>query len=176
LALPEELALFNLPIAQLAAQVSIAADLALSYPQDYKAFLASLAGNYEAFTNGPRAGPPSLQPSPASSVPGPRQRLYRSGARGRAAPANEVSERDIYRGHLVRGGVDALQLYVGQGWRRFVRISAVLISGILGLVWVSFLDIRPGLRIAYVLSALVLGGLISWFLRDLVAIVERLRG
>ena len=167
----EERALFNLPIEQLAAQVSLAADMAISYPGEYPALLEALAGQHDATASAPGAGT-GLRTAPSSATPGPSGKSAPNAA-DRAVAVSAVSERDIRLSYQVRSGVDALQL--GQGWRRTVRLGAVLISGLLGVIWVGFLDIHPGLRIAYILSALILGGFISWFLRDLVAIVERLR-
>lgn len=154
----EERALFNLPVDRLAAQVSLAADLALSYPGDYPSLLGALTGERRGTEGKPGAGE-SGKPHP-SNPPS-------KGAR--------VTDADVRLSYQVRGGVDRLQLYVGQGWRRTVRLSAVLISGVLGVIWVQFLTIYPSLSAAYVLSALILGGFISWVLRDLVAIIERLR-
>lgn len=147
----EERALFNLPVEQLAAQVSLAADLTLRYPREYGSLLDALTGQREDAERKPSA------------------------SNGNAV-ASEATERDIRLSYQVRGGVDGLQLYVGQGWRRTVRLAAVLISGLLGVTWFRFLKIYPSLSVAYILSALILGGFISWFLRDLVAIAERLRG
>ncbi len=166
----EERALFNLPIEQLAAQVSLAADMAISYPREYPALLEALAGQHDAPASAPSIATDE-RTAPSSGTPGPPGKSAPN-ADGRAVAVNE---RDIRLSYQVRSGVDALQLYVGQGWRRTVRLGAVLISGLLGVIWVGFLDIHPGLRIGYILSALILGGFISWFLRDLVAIVERLR-
>jgi hypothetical protein len=158
LAKSEEHALFNLPVEQLAAQISLAADLAVSYPTEYNGLLEALTGE-----------PVKLRKEPdikASNPPG--------GTRA-SAPVAVPTNLDIRRSYQVRSGVDGLQLYVGQGWRRTVRLGAVLISGVLGVIWVRFLNIYPTLSVAYILSGLILGGFISWFLRDLVAIVERVR-
>jgi hypothetical protein len=155
LARSEEHALFNLPVEQLAAQISLAADLAISYPTEYNDLLGALTGE-----SGKPKTDPSIKPTNPTDASG-----------GTRVP----TDLDIRQSYQVRSGVDGLQLYVGQGWRRTVRLGAVLISGVLGVIWVRFLNIYPNLSLAYILSGLILGGFISWFLRDLVAIVERLR-
>jgi hypothetical protein len=204
----EARALFNLPVDQLAAQVSLAADLALSEPGDYPNRLAVLTVGRDGATDkastgtgdkaDPHGGDPALGGEQASGGAGDQADPHRGdpASGGKQAtnppvhseppevitgppvpnePSRIVTDADVRLSYQVRGGVDGLQLYVGQGWRRTVRLSAVLISGLLGAIWVWFVDISASLSIAYVLSSLILGGFIAWVLRDLVAIVERLR-
>jgi hypothetical protein len=169
----EERALFNLPVEQLAAQISLAADLAVSYPSEYKNLLEALTGQpVEAAT---ATGIEATNPPGSAGGNLPHSGKSEPSASPSASTVNVPTDTEIRRSYQVRSGMDGLQLYVGQGWRRTVRLNAVLISGLLGVVWVRFLNIYPSLSVAYILSGLILGGFISWFLRDLVAIVERLR-
>jgi hypothetical protein len=137
--------LFNLPIEQVAGQVRSAADLAIVNPRGYGYLLVALAGTYDIET-----GPEGSDADAESSV-------------------------ELQLAHAVNSGVDALQIAVGEGWRRYVRSTAVLVSGLLGLALARFADLDPSAIGAYVLAALLLGGFLAWFLRDVTAVVERWR-
>lgn len=87
------------------------------------------------------------------------------------------SERfDMEVAQSVRAGIDALHIDVGEGWRNYVRGTAVWISGLTGVVVVSWSSVSQ-LRDAgaYILVSLVVGGFFSWFVRDLSAVIERWR-
>ena len=75
----------------------------------------------------------------------------------------------------VRAGVDALHIDVGEGWRNYVRGTAIWLSGSVGLVTVLWSDVNGRDAGAYMLSSLLLGGFLAWVLRDLAAAVERWR-
>lgn len=72
-------------------------------------------------------------------------------------------------------GLDNVQLSVGSGWKRLVRLSAALVSAVAALI-ISILngETYEIVLIAF-LGAFVIGGFFSWLSRDLVAVVERWR-
>jgi hypothetical protein len=128
--------LFDLPIEQLCAQVSGAADLALESPNgEYVDFLNSLAG--KSLTD----------------------------ARGN----------QIQSSHSIRAGIDQLQVSVGHRWRAYIRATAVWLSGLIGIAIVVASPSPAHQRGLDILAAVLVGGFISWFARDITAVVERLR-
>ena len=135
--------LFDLPIDQLCAQVSGAADVALASPAQFGAFLRCLAGE-RAFSIDAGSG------------------------------AEE--DRQIRLSHYVRAGIDQLQVSVGHRWRRYVRSAAVGLSGLIGIAIVEASLVPTRQRGLDILAALLVGGFVAWFARDVAALVERLRG
>jgi hypothetical protein len=82
---------------------------------------------------------------------------------------------DVEIVQYINGAIDAFQITVGEGWRRYLRTVAIIVSGAFG---VAFLKLVPANHLAsglYILASLTLGGFFAWFLRDLTAIVEKLR-
>jgi len=135
--------LFNLPIEQLCAQVSSAADLALeSPPEHFDQFLRSIAGS---------SAPPRTSPW----VPGGDQ---------------------IQFSHNIRTGIDQLQVSVGHRWRTYIRATAVWLSGLIGVAIVEASHPPARERGLGILASVLVGGFLSWFARDVAAVVERLRG
>lgn len=134
--------LFDLPIEQLCAQVSTAADLAVESPTGgFGDFLQSLAG---------------------SPVPGGEQ------------PSGSSGEQILFS-HSIRTGIDQLQVSVGHRWRTYIRATAVWLSGLIGLAIVEASRPPARERGLDILAAVLVGGFISWFARDITAVVERLR-
>lgn len=75
----------------------------------------------------------------------------------------------------IRSGLDTMQVDVGEGWRAYVRVTAVWISGVVGL---AFADLTASDTLdsgVLALTALVIGGFFAWVFRDLSAVVERWR-
>jgi hypothetical protein len=68
----------------------------------------------------------------------------------------------------VRTGLDHLQISIGQRWRRYVQGFAVLVSALLALV------LTPT-DSAYLFAVMLIGGVLSWSIRDVSAILERWR-
>lgn len=147
--------LFDLPIDQLCAQVSGAADVALASPAQFGAFLRCLAGE-RAFRIDAVAG----------------------GGEGRSRDAESRAEEDrqIRLSHYVRAGIDQLQVSIGHRWRRYVRSAAVGLSGLIGIAIVEASEVPTRQRGLDILAALLVGGFVAWFARDVAALVERLRG
>jgi len=70
---------------------------------------------------------------------------------------------DARLAHLVRTGINLLQISVGQRWTWYVRTTACWLSGLIGLLVVSSVDVEPpALRREYVLAALITGGFFAW--------------
>jgi hypothetical protein len=135
--------LYDLPIEQLCAQVSAAADVALASPQQFRNFLASLTGGRGL---------------------------------GEKASPDADAEGQIVLSHYVRAGIDQLQISVGHRWRRYVRATAVWLSGLIGIAIVEASHVSNTARGLDILAALLVGGFVAWFTRDVAALVERLRG
>jgi hypothetical protein len=152
---------FDLPIEQLCAQISSAADLAITEPDRNAELLLGLMG------------PTGLTHIDSLAPP---QRIV-DGRIERKEPAHS-EKADAYSpvAQGVRTGIDVMQISVGQRWRRGVQGSAVLISGILGVIGVFFARVTWPTRGLFILAALVFGGFFAWLVRDLTAIVERIRG
>ena len=142
--------IFDLPIEQLSAQISIAADFASTMPLEFSHFLADLT-----------AGSGTLAASRKS---------------GNEPHAGTGDTAQIELHYYVRAGVDQLQATVGYRWRNYVRATAMWLSGLFGIVIVEASRVPPRERGLDILAALVIGGFISWFTRDITAAVERLRG
>jgi hypothetical protein len=76
----------------------------------------------------------------------------------------------------VRAGIDQLQVSIGHRWRRYVRSAAVGLSGLIGIAIVEASEVPTRQRGLDILAALLVGGFVAWFARDVAALVERLRG
>lgn len=161
---------FDLPIEQLCAQISAAADQAMAQPHLYAELLLALTGpagldDIDALAppadvvGGRVIRAPSVDSSAAGDNPfaGADNRAYARVAQG------------------VRAGIDLMQISVGQRWTRGIRASAVAVCGALGAAGVFFIRITWPTRLLFALAALVLGGFFAWLARDLAAIVERTR-
>lgn len=140
-------AIFDLPIEQLSAQISSAADFALTKPDEFKRFLSRLTNEKSE---------KSVPASPAEP-------------KGTA-----ISDLDLH--YYVRAGIDSLQATVGYRWRNYVRTTAMWLSGLFGVVIVEASSVPARERGLDVLASLVIGGFISWLARDITAAIERLRG
>jgi hypothetical protein len=152
--------LFDLPIELVCAQVSGAADVAMADPQRFRAFLECLAGESEfsRFKKSEQAGPNPSPPAQAGS------------------PAGDGADAQIQLSHYVRTGIDRLQVSVGYRWRTYIRATAVWLSGLIGIAIVEVSHPPSRERGLYILASVLVGGFVSWFARDFVAAVERLRG
>lgn len=168
----ELLRVFDLPTEQLCAQIGIAADQAMSRPNDYAELLLALTGP---------AGLKRIDVLAPPSIVFPDGQIVRERGREDLDEENTAFEPDendmayplVAQG--VRAGVDMLQISLGQRWRRGIQWSAVVVSGILGVIGAFLLGEPVTAQVLLGVSALVLGGSFAWLARDLVAIVERAR-
>ncbi len=152
--------LFDLPIELVCAQVSGAADVALAEPERFPAFLGSLAGE-----------------GAVSGVVTARNTDHESSDTQRTDSAlADRADGELRLSHYVRTGIDKLQVSVGHRWRTYIRATAVWLSGLVGIAIVEVSQPPAQERGLYILSAVLVGGFVSWFARDVVAAVERLRG
>jgi len=151
--------LFDLPIELVCAQVSGAADVALGDPRSFRAFLQCLAGDAAV------AG--IMKPERSDDDP--------QSGKSDSARADDA-EAQIRLRHYVRTGIDQLQVSVGHRWRTYVRATAMWVSGLIGVAIVQVSHPPTKERGLYILSSVLVGGFVSWFARDVVAVVERLRG
>lgn len=141
--------IYALPMEQLTAQIGGAVELALGSTDtasQYEALLTALAGE-------------------------PATQLTKQGDgedSGQAVLRNRVS-------HHVQRGLEALQIVVGHRWRWFVRGSAVVIATVVALLISAQADLGLYGSWPELVIIAVLGGLLSWFSRDVMAVVERWR-
>jgi len=138
--------LFDLPIEQLSAQIRLAADAVIVNPWRDKALIAAFAGRNVVLA-------------------------AEKDALGTEGPA--FDEVEVVQ--FINGGIDALQITVGEGWRRYIRTIAAIVSGALGVAFLKLVPVHYVSSELYILASLVLGGFFAWFLRDLAAVVEKLR-
>jgi hypothetical protein len=140
---------FNLPTEQLAAQVSAAADVALTTKKEsYAALLDALVG------------PLRVDESEAKKDP-------------RLSPEDE----EMVFAQRVRAGVDQLQISLGERWRTYIQGAALWIAGVYGIVLIhaSSGSAEDRAEPRFVLAALLLGGPLTWLIRDITAVIERAR-
>jgi hypothetical protein len=152
----EALRVFNLPIEQLAAQISAAADVALAAPRRYRPLIESLA------------------------APLPRELAeYLQSQQINGSAGKETSERErelaFQLAQRMRIGIDRLQISLGERWRRAVQGAALWFAGgyAIALLHAGGLGGRSEPR--YVLAGLLLGGPLAWVFRDIAALLERAR-
>jgi hypothetical protein len=158
---------FDLPTEQLCAQISIAADLALTRPNEFAELLLALTGP---------AGLKHIDVlAPPSAVESDGQIIRKPGARDDDEQPGEAHLAYPAVAQGVRAGVDLLQISLGQRWRRGIQWSAVVLSGGLGVVGAFLLREPVTAQVLLGVAALFLGGFFAWLARDLVAIVERAR-
>jgi hypothetical protein len=136
--------IFNLPTEQLAAQISSAADAALTAPDEQKWFLEALTGV-----------------------------TWRTAEQATQAGGDSPPALDLQLVQRVRSGVDHFQIDATERWRRYVQGAALWISALYGILLAHAGIATSSTRPAYVLAALVLGGSIAWFARDITAFVQR---
>jgi hypothetical protein len=156
---------FDLPTEQLCAQISIAADLAMSRPNDFAELLLALTGP-SGLKQIDALAQPSLVLADGHIIREPDEDNLEPVYDNMAYPL-------VSQG--VRTGVDLLQISLGQRWRRGIQWSAVIVSGGLGVVAAFLLREPVTTQVLLGVAALVLGGFFAWLVRDLVAIVERAR-
>jgi hypothetical protein len=153
--LTEAQRVFNLPTEQLAAQISAAADVAVATHR-----LGLLSGLT-------RLPPDAILERINASTRGDRHPGY--------DPGFELSQQ-------IRAGIDQLQISLSERWRRLLQGAALWISGLYGIALAGSLPeasgqatVQPTSRSLYVFSALVIGGLVAWTIRDLTAAIARSR-
>lgn len=152
--------IFDLPIEQLSAQISAAADFALTDPDRYERFLSSLTGTGIAPPRPPAApevGPALVAPETAAPTVGP-----------------DSDQMTLH--YYVRASIDRLQATIGYRWRNYVRSTAMWLSGLFGIAIVEASRVTGLERGLDILAALLVGGFFSWLARDITASIERLRG
>ena len=72
-------------------------------------------------------------------------------------------------------GLDNLQLSIGSGWKRTIRMSAAVIAAISALTVSVLYNVSVTVLLVSAVGAFILGGFFAWLSRDLVAVVERWR-
>ena len=137
--------IFNLQTEQAVAQVSRAGDRALADPKRFQLLLMGL-----------------MQDAPRP----------RSVSKDERDQEREDAFHDAQR---VAAGVDQLQIVLGEHWRRLVQGTAVWMSGAYGLGFAWAVGAAESSLLYYELGALLIGGMLAWVVRDLYAVIERLR-
>jgi hypothetical protein len=147
---PNRRALFNLPTEHLAAQISAAADLALTAPKRYPTL-------FEMLTRRPNL-----------PEPGPTFVSADADADAEDSDRLELAQR-------ARVAVDQLQISLTDGWRRLVQGASLWIAGLLGIILTQASSGDDNSEVRLVLAALLIGGPFAWISRDVSAVLERWR-
>jgi hypothetical protein len=191
---PSASSVFGLPIQLLSAQISNAADIALTEPWRYPLLYHTLTRSAEdvrrlrklAESQRPGDSPASEDPSDIDD-----EVLVRTAGQWEAARAGEMTSITVqgleYLGYTVSSGdsrsfqasqraratLDSLQVVVGERWRRSVQAASVLIAGLAGLL-IQLTQPSPS-RWLYIMAAALIGGPLAWTIRDITAVIERWR-
>jgi hypothetical protein len=159
---------FNLPPTQLAAQVSAAADIALTTVQDernagndrYMALISSLIG---------------AVPSSRSKIARPSDSKAAQVRKSNTAAVDSEEADEFEDAQRTRAGIDQLHISLAERWRRYIQGAAVWVSGAYGIALTHAAHLASKSEPHYVLGALLLGGFFAWTIRDVTAVIERLR-
>lgn len=92
-------------------------------------------------------------------------------------PSEQELQRDLETAlrSALDAGLDNIQLSLGSGWKRLVRISAAFVSAASALAISILNGATYQIVLIAFLGAFIIGGFFSWLSRDLVAVVERWR-
>lgn len=103
----------------------------------------------------------------------PLATMTRSGRRSKSTivPSSSLGEEDELRA-LLEFQLDALQTRIGGLWRRVLRLAACVLSALVALLLVVGGEASNVVALAVVPLAFGVGGAFSWFIRDIVALVE----
>ena len=160
----EVLRAFNLPAEQLSAQISGAADVALTRPDEFPDLVSCLVGR-PSTTPSTRSKEPPVATDDAVTDP-------HVSSQTRLPNESDIFYEDA---QLVRAGVDHLQIILGERWRTLIQGAAVWIAGAYGIGLTHAAQLPNNAEPREVLAALMIGGPIAWIARDLSALIERLR-
>ncbi len=154
--------LLDLPVEQLAGQIAAVADDAQTLPDRYRRLLADLTGATD-------------------TGDGLIDRFVRARPRLMAADGSDEDRQTEDREAVaevhqrVQRALDVLQASLSDTWKRAVRATASVLSGVLALLFALLSGAPGGLRTSLMLAGLGFGGFFAWFARDIAAAVERLR-
>ncbi|MGN6867190.1 MAG: hypothetical protein ACTHMY_02180 [Solirubrobacteraceae bacterium] len=153
--------LFDLPPDLLVARMAAAADAAVIEPQHAGELLRLL---------GHRSDPGTATASGASDEAS-GDVLAGDESKGRARERAQLAD-----AQRVQSTLDLLQVELAARWRRVVQLAAVLVAGLygIGLAYAGGLTGTGSAR--YILAGVALGGPGAWVVRDVAALLERLRG
>jgi hypothetical protein len=194
--------IFGLPIQLLAAQVSNAADVALTEPSQHPLLYFTLTRSAEdvrvlrneyespgaATASDPAPAPPPAGPEKTSEPGGDRELIAKTAEEWRESRLPNPDSKDFpllkvsagsddsgsfQAAQRARTAIDSLQLAVGERWRRSVQATSVFFAALAGLL-IQFA--RPSdSRWLYIMAAALIGGPLAWTIRDLAAAIERWR-
>jgi hypothetical protein len=161
----------DLPLEQLMAQLSYAADQALN-----QLFADRTEPGSRPPVRRARLGPPRVTRR-SDRVPRDADD-YKLLVRlvGEASLRRAESEGDPTMLRLeTQVALDDLQVSVGNAWRWRLRLTSSALAALFALVALIYVPVPPGSKIAALAGSFLLGGFLAGFFRDLVAIVERFR-
>lgn len=159
----QRLTFFNIPIEQLAAQISDVGDEVVLYPTRYRQLADALVGDARLVSKLIREEPgkKTVNPDGGSEDIPPVTRTF--------AEAREHANASLQR------GVESFQILVSQRWRRGMYLASVTLSFLFG-AGLSLVILGPESAAVGALLSLTLGGFLSWVVRDIAAGIERWRG
>jgi len=171
--------IFGLPSEQLCAQISGAADVLISYPNENKRLLEALAGPEGSGDVATLLE--LLDPDESGSLPNQNQLTNSASSGGNANVSDDDSALVDARnkvGHRLQSNLDVFQVHVAAAWSELLRSAAIVIAGTLTAVgtfvfggWVD----QPVATLVFVLVVGLIGGFFSSVARDVTALIERLR-
>ena len=178
---------FDLPLEQLMAQLSYAADQALDQLP---------APSKTESLDAPKLSPADKSSPGEQASAAPEQAPAAPAAPDKQAAAPDPSPTDGYQflaklvgdATLIEAGsdqttlriqtqaaLDDLQVRVGNAWRWRLRLTSCVLAALFALGALLYVPVPPGSKTAALVGSFLIGGFLAGFFRDLVAIVERFR-
>jgi hypothetical protein len=157
-------AFYNLEVEQLCGQMNSAAQIALAYAARHEGLLFYLA---------PDADPADIQTMVSASVIAVSDRAQPTPEQGKAMTAL-LDARNRVAHHLQRG-IDALQISMGSRWKLILQIVVYIICFGVAFAGVFWIDAAGGHKVFDAIIIGILAGFVSPIVRDLMAVLDRLR-
>ncbi len=143
----------DIPLEQVVALLSAAAEQAVLSPDEFKEYLCQLGG--------PKALSAAKKIAELRKLKGSDDALGEEHASLRQA---------------IEQGLDSLQIELASRWRYRLRLEAALVAGGIGLGSLLLAQTGPEVKIAVLFTTFVWGGFFAWLTRDVVAGIEKWRG
>jgi hypothetical protein len=171
---------FDLPLEQLMAQLSYAADQALDQlpaPSKTESLDAPKLSPADKSSPGEQAPAAPAAPDKQAAAPDPSPTdgyQFLAKLVGDATLIEAGSDQTTLR-IQTQAALDDLQVRVGNAWRWRLRLTSCVLAALFALGALLYVPVPPGSKTAALVSSFLIGGFLAGFFRDLVAIVERFR-
>lgn len=157
---------FDLPLEQLMGQLASAIESSLNTPQEFEELLNALVGEAAPMEVEVLVGPIRTPPGPKASAE--HEAGYETYVASFARAQAVVGDR-------VQRSLDALQVVIGHRWRWFLRATVMSICAVVALILVRVSGVNGTQALAALITITVLGSVVAWIGRDVMAVVERWR-